>query len=200
MVYYHVSPYKLEVGTVLKAHVKPPTYFMSNHQGDIVTNNVYLTDKPEVHYTLRPRINDSDDVWYMYEVNNPENLRFGFKYRELVCNQATVISEGTPIHSVDEDYWVRYTELTPGGRYLKYGLDYDNLREFKQDLREEFPLDLDLGFSVVKDKLEVSIWEPNYPWDTDEINLPILFSDNYLEIWEWVVKRYCEKIKHLDLV
>lgn len=195
MVYYHVSPYKMEKGTVLQAHVKPYTYSISNHRGDKVSNNVYLTDKPQVHYTLRSRINYFDDTWYMYEVDNPDDLRFGFAYRELVCNRATVVSEGKPVYSVDHDYWVRYTELTPGGRYLKYGLDYDNLWEFKQDLRWEFPLDLDVDFAVVKDKLEVSIWD-----DYVEEFLPLIVSNNYFEIWQRLVKLYREKIKHLNLV
>lgn len=80
--YYHCSPYRLKIGTILQTGVKQANYRTSQ------PGYIYLTTDPVPHYTIIDKANK--ESWFVYEVEPIGQLEFWGAYEELVVKQAEI--------------------------------------------------------------------------------------------------------------
>lgn len=115
--YFHASPNRIKVGTVLTAQEKSNFPGMKEDSFSPIWG-VFMTTSEVPHYTVLNKA--MKDGWHVYEVRPLTQLFFGTCWNELVAEKAEVIRYVGSARGIFNRY---------GGKYLNLG---------KQRLRKKF--------------------------------------------------------------
>lgn len=88
-VYYHCSPNRLPVGTVLSTVIQRKVNF--DYELPLNKKMVFMCDMPIVHGTITSEISCSEKSWFMYEICPIGKIEKGCYSNEYTCHSAEVI-------------------------------------------------------------------------------------------------------------
>ena len=86
--YYHCSPRRIPVGTVLSGHNTASGLRLPKCSNYIGGPAVFMTNSPKPHYTIAPEA--KEEGWYIYKVDPIGKVDISDDWDEFVCSAARI--------------------------------------------------------------------------------------------------------------
>ena len=108
--YYHASPYRLRVGTILTPDAREENFGVKE-DSESPKWGVFLSDSPLPHFSTFPT--SWDENWHIYEVRPIGELVYGWTWLELISDKAEIIRYVGSARGIYETYYGTFLNI-PG--------------------------------------------------------------------------------------